>query len=115
MYAEAFNQCTTVSWFHSGILRIRPIANHYNALACARARRYASRYRCATEGGKQRFVAPKGVSLLRISPWTKAPLFHETHDTPMDALGNAGNFGIRRRSNSAPQIGAIYHKRILGG
>jgi hypothetical protein len=100
MDAEAFNQSTTVSWFHCGILGIRPIADPYNALARARARCYAPRDRCAIEFGKQRFVAPKRVILLRISLRTKAPLFHETHDTPMDAFRNAGNFGIRWRPNS---------------
>ena len=100
MDAEAFNQSTTVSWFHYGILGIRPIANPNNALACARTHRHASQYRCAIEFGKQRFVAPKRVSLLRVSLRTKAPLFHETLDTLMDAFRNAGNFGIRRRPNS---------------
>jgi hypothetical protein len=100
MDAEAFNQCTTISWFHYGILGIRPIADSDNALACPRARCHAPRDRCTVEFGKQRFVAPKRVSLLRISLRTNAPLFHETHDTPMDAFRNAGYFGIRRRPNS---------------
>ncbi len=84
MDAEAFNQGTTVSWFLYGILGIQLIADRYNALACARARCYVPRYRCAIEGGKQRFVAPKGVCLLLISPRTKTPLFYETHETPID-------------------------------
>ena len=89
-----------MSWFHYGLLGIRPIADPRNALARARARCHAPRDRCAIEFGKQRFIAPKRVSLLRISLRTKTPLFHETHDTPMDAFCNAGYFGIRRRPNS---------------
>jgi hypothetical protein len=100
MNAEAFNQSAAVFWFLYGILGIRPIADPCNALACARARCYAPRDRCAIEFGKQRFVAPKRISLLRISLRTKAPLLHETQDTLMDAFRNTGNFGIRRRPNS---------------
>ena len=100
MIAETFTRGTTVSWFHYVILGVRPIAGPYNALARARARCYAPRNRCAIEFGKQRFVAPKRVSLLRISLQTKAPLFHETHDTPMGSFRNSGNCGIRWRPNS---------------
>ena len=99
MDAEAFNQSTTVFWLLYGILG-RPIADPNNVLACARARRHASQDLCAIEFRKQRLVAPKRVSLLRVSLRTKAPLFHETQDKPMDASCNAGNFGIRRRPNS---------------
>ncbi len=59
MDAEAFNQCTTMSWFHYGILGIRLIAEPDNALACPRARCHAPSYGCAIKFGKQRFVAPK--------------------------------------------------------
>jgi hypothetical protein len=100
MDAEVLNQSTTVSWFLCGIFGIRPIADSNNALACARARRHASRDRCAIEFGKQRFVAPKRVGLLWVSLRTKAPLFNEMLGTLMGAFRNAGNLGIRRRPNS---------------
>ena len=100
MDAEAFNQCTTVSRFHYAIPGIWPIPDPDYAPACAWAGCCAPRDGCAIEFGQQRLLAPKRIRFLRIRLRAKAPLFHKTQDTPMNAFRNAGNLGIRRRPDS---------------
>lgn len=54
------------SRFGFGSLEIRLNADSHNTPACALSRRYAPRYGCAIEFGKQQFIASKGIGFLVV-------------------------------------------------
>jgi hypothetical protein len=94
MDAEPGNRRTAAARWHGGIFGIHRVGHFRDAPAGARPRSYAPRDRGTVELGKQRLVAPKGISLVRIGLRAQAPPFHEPCDTAMNAIRNAGNFGI---------------------
>jgi len=100
MDAEAGNRRTAGARRQGAILGIHFVPHSRDAHAGARPRRHAPRDRGAVEFGKQRFVAPQGVRLVRIPLRTQAAFLNEPCDTAMYALRYTGNFLISRRGDA---------------
>ena len=93
------------------------ISYPHNAPARARTRCDTPRYRCAVEFGEQRLLAPKRVCFLRIRLPAKAPLFQKAQNPPVNAVYNAGDFGITRRPSTHKRQFAlgVFHVNAVHG